>query len=412
LIFLPAGIFLSAALFLSADFVAYSWLGAQDKDASLVIKLIALNVFFRWIVMFYQATLLGMEKHTLINVGQISYQILVPVIGIAGIYLRGWGLIELVWCYLAGSAVLATVFCWLSWRNTGGFSTAIFDARKARQLAAFAFKVAGVTIPGIALMEIDKIVASKILDLETFGWYVLVANVASALVILATPIYQVAFPRLTSLHAAGDQARFMHLYRMFTRMSALMVFPAAIALAVFSEPVLMLYTGKPDLVEGMWPVFSILLVAKAFHASGMIPYAVQVARKELRLGFYLNVASLALMAVSLPILSSWLGAIGLAWSWFLVTFGYFTLGMWLFHRTFFRGGYWQWLTRDNLPVISLSLLTSVVILKLLEPAASLEGLLQIALAGLLSFLLSLSVLPDLRNQLVSSVRATFRADSK
>jgi len=309
--------------------------------------------------------------------------------------------VELLVCYLTGSILLSTTFGWLSWKKIGKARTASFCKAKARKLLGFALKVAGVALPGIILMQIDKVAASNILGIEKFGWYMLVASIASSIGILATPVYQVAFPRFTALVSKGNVKQLKTLFRIFSQISALMLFPVAVTLAIFSEPILRIYTGNQDLAQMMWPVLSILIVAKAFHASNLIAYAVQLAQKKLRLAFQLNIFSLLLMGVSLPIFTVLYGVIGLAWSWLFVTLGYVTIGMWLFHKQFFNGGYWKWLFIDNLSVITLSVLISFLTLKWFEPNSNLIGLSIIAMSGLTSLLISFLANPNLRIQAIS-----------
>jgi O-antigen/teichoic acid export membrane protein len=402
--FIPMGLLIVLVLFLFADFFAYGWLKAESHDAALVIKLISIVVLFRWLTIFYQAVLLGMEKHVFINAVQIVYILMVSIAGVSVLYVQSWGLVELVWCYLIGSLLLAFCFGWLSWMEIGEYLKAKFSLEKARDLSRTAVKVAGVAIPGIALMQLDKIAAGNILEAGEFGWYMLIAGVASSIAMLITPVYQVAFPRFTRLLIDGEISDFQKLYKLFVQLSASLLFPVAVTLAVFSEALLELYTGDQQLAESMWLVFSILLIAKSFHAIGMIPYAVQLAKKKLRLAFKINMTALVFMIIALPILSSSYGIIGIALSWFLITLGYTTIGMWLVHKYIFDGGYWQWLLRDNISVVCVSFVNALLMYMWLEPKANMQGLVVMVLIGAVSLLLSVLVLPSLREHFVLLLR--------
>ena len=58
---------------------------------------------------------------------------------------------------------------------------------------------------GLLLVLTDKIVLSRLLTLEEFGYYTLAGVVAASLYLLINPVYNAVFPRLTQLVTLGDQ---------------------------------------------------------------------------------------------------------------------------------------------------------------------------------------------------------------
>ena len=399
----PVAVLLSSTLYIFAEYIALDWLNAEGESATTVIRLIAAIIFFRWLAIFYQSVLLGMEKHFIINLGQISYQVVVPIFGLAILYATEWRLVELVICYLVGAMILTILFAYLCWKQVGRFNSASFNSNYAKELISFSIVIAGVEIPGIILMEVDKILVSKIFSIEIFGWYMLISNVVASITLLAIPSYQVAFPRFSSIITNLDKIEIKRIFKLFTQITALFIFPVAITIAIFSEPILNIYTKKPELVDLMWPVLSILVIAKALHASGMISYAYQLACNRLRLAFTINIVSILLMIICLPIMTMWLGLIGIAYSWLIVTFVYVSFGMWFFHKLFFSGGYWSWLFRDNLHVIVTSVCISFLALKMFQPEANYSGIAVIGISLILSLIVSVVLFPNIRNKFISVI---------
>jgi hypothetical protein len=62
------------------------------------------------------------------------------------------------------------------------------------------------------LTQTDKIVISKMMPLQVFGYYTLAGSLAMAPMILASPIGIAVFPRMTGLVSRGDSATLTKIY--------------------------------------------------------------------------------------------------------------------------------------------------------------------------------------------------------
>ena len=78
-----------------------------------------------------------------------------------------------------------------------GWSSAAF-----RDLRHFAGGVMGITLVSLGLTQADKVVLSRLLPLEAFGYYTLAVTISNALYKLSEPIMDAVYPRLTELVAA------------------------------------------------------------------------------------------------------------------------------------------------------------------------------------------------------------------
>ena len=155
--------------------------------------------------------------------------------------------------------------------------------------------MSGVAISAIVLMQLDKVILSKILSLEDFGRYTLAVVVANGLYILLTPTFNVIYPRLTTLFSAGDMNKLIDFYRSGTRLFLAVLFPIATAAAVFSNEILTLWTGDPALATSAAPIVSLLLIGTALNGVMHFPYALQLAFGMAQLPLKINAILISAM---------------------------------------------------------------------------------------------------------------------
>ena len=100
----------------------------------------------------------------------------------------------------------------------------------------------GISVTAVILQQTDKIVLSKILPLEMFGYYTLATVVAGALYHFIGPVFSALFPRFSQLVSINDQAGLLELYHKSCQLMSVMILPAVIVVSLFSSEILLLWT--------------------------------------------------------------------------------------------------------------------------------------------------------------------------
>jgi O-antigen/teichoic acid export membrane protein len=126
-------------------------------------------------------------------------------------------------------------FLWRSLASSG--SRPVFKPALVRVLARFAGGITGISITAVLLTQLDKLILSKTLPLESFGYYAISGTLASGLYIFISPLFGVLFPRFSQLVAEGDRPSLLKLYHTGCQLMSVLVLPAAAVLAVFSPGV-------------------------------------------------------------------------------------------------------------------------------------------------------------------------------
>lgn len=92
-------------------------------------------------------------------------------------------------------------------------------------MLGFAAGAGGITLFGVILTQMDKVVLSKVLPLDAFGYYVLAATVAGGLQLFIRPVYTAVFPRLSALVASEGEVAIAHAYHWGSQLMATLVAP-------------------------------------------------------------------------------------------------------------------------------------------------------------------------------------------
>lgn len=120
-------------------------------------------------------------------------------------------------------------------------------------------------------IQIDKLVVSKYLTVELFGHYSIASTLAQLPVVAIGPIITAIFPLLSNAVSKQDirsiQLNF-HKYSLITVLAT----PVVLCAGLYAEPLVNLWTGKPDIANSIEIVVRMLLIGALFLCFQMTPY--------------------------------------------------------------------------------------------------------------------------------------------
>lgn len=299
---------------------------------------------------------------------------------------------------------MAMIMLWRSLPAAGERAT--FNRRAVRDLMTFAYGVFGVAVSALALSQVDKVVLSRLLTLEAYGYYGLAAMVAAAPIIMVQPVFSAIFPRLSFLVATRDLPSLRRTYRWATQVSAVILFPASILVMLFSREILLLWTHDPLTATNALQVASILAAGFAFSGILYLPYALQLAHGWTRLTFTGNWISLALLVPSLIVLVPRYGPISAAAAWSLVNAVYAIGIVAVMHRRLLVGGLRAWWVGDiGLPAVAALVVIASVRGLTFEAQTDLGRLISLTSAGGLGVIAAGLAASDVRRWATARLRA-------
>ncbi|RMO92020.1 putative Polysaccharide biosynthesis protein, partial [Pseudomonas syringae pv. tagetis] len=123
----------------------------------------------------------------------------------------------------------------------------------------------------IVLTQLDKVLLSRLLPLDQYGYFSLVALIAAGIMMLTNPLVQTLLPRLTVLMAEGRRDEMHALFLAANRLVCTCLFPLAALIALQAEPLIFAWTGDQAAASWSGPVLgwyalgSAIMAASAFQ---------------------------------------------------------------------------------------------------------------------------------------------------
>jgi O-antigen/teichoic acid export membrane protein len=220
-----------------------------------------------------------------------------------------------IWQVVASALQTGTMRWALQRSLHAGDRPAAFSPRLLRSVRRFAGGMSLVTALSLVLTQVDKMILSRLVSLETFGLYMLAWTVASGLSRLVSPLWQAFNPHFTELVSRGDEEGLSRQIRIASQLTSALVLPPAALLMVLSRQILTAWIGNPVTAAGAAPLLTVLALGTLLLASADPGLAVLYSRSRLGPVIKLNVAAVVVLLPALMWAIVRFGAIGAAFSW-------------------------------------------------------------------------------------------------
>ena len=333
-----------------AELLATNWLKTEKLPVEQVIgaiELMGLAIALQWPVRLYEGLLEGQERMVLNSSQSAVFATLRSVGVVVAMYVWGSSLDVFFRWQASVSAVQVAVLLLLIWaRSWRAFLRTGFDLRAVRSVGRFAAGMTGINLAGLLLSNIDRILLSKLMPLEQFGYYSLASTAALALGRVITPIRRAYYPRLCSLVHNEEQTR--RAYAQASQLVSVVLIAPAGVLILFGEEVMWAWTGSAIAATSAAPLLTLLAIGRSMNLLYQMPAALQLARGWTRLSFFTSLTGLGAIVPLIVLGTQRFGAVGAAGAWAVVaTLTLFTYVP-LMHRRLLPGGFLLWLSRDVL----------------------------------------------------------------
>lgn len=342
-------VLIALLVFATAPLIAEHWF--QDKGLPIQtiltsVMLMGLIVASRWPVGLYAGALMGAQRLT-VSSGISMVMVTISNFGAVGILAFVSPTIEAFFTWQACTGLIYALAMRLAaWQVLQKPEGVRFDIGCLKRVWRFSVGMSGVAILAVILLQIDKLVLSKLLSLEAFGHYTLATVLAGGLNILITPLFNAIYPYMTHLVANHQEKQLTEFYRLGTRLFLSLLFPVAVTISVFSNDLILLWTRDQTIANSASPIVSIFILGTAINGAMHFPFALQLAHGNsslpLKIAFFLTIIFLP----STIVLANIYGAVGGAISWLMMNTIYLILGSWLTHRLLLKSLTIKWLITD------------------------------------------------------------------
>lgn len=395
------GISIGLGLVIAAPLIAHHWLKTSAisvADVQRALILMGILMALQWPIGLYGSGLMGLQKQLVLNIVAIS----MSAVGSGGAVLVLWLVSPTITAFFAWQALVAAVyvaiFALLMWRSLPHCDQAPrLDFGLVRNVRRFAAGMAGLGFSGIILTQLDKVILSKLLSLEMFGYYSVAGVLGRGLYVFITPLFNAFFPRFSALVARDDGGALKPLYHLGSQLMAALIIPVAAVVSLFSYEILLLWTGNADTARNAAPVASLLVIGTALNGLMNLPYALQLAYGWTELGLSINAFFIAVLVPALVYATLHYGPVGAAAVWVALNTMYILVGVPFTHKRLLKGEAGAWFRIDVcLPFLAVLPIVGLGRWMLAGPMSPLALLGSLSLVLLCSLFAAATAAPGIR----------------
>jgi O-antigen/teichoic acid export membrane protein len=305
--------------------VAIKFISATTVDRELIalcLKIIAWEAGLQLLFRFYVSAMMGLERQVEANIFNIVWG--AARNGLVLLPLLLWPTLPVFFtAQLVATLVVMLVAGWrlggvmAAWRPA---AVPLIDWDAIRRIRGFAAGIFLIAIVALVNTQLDRIVLSRLLDLEYLAYYNVAIAMGTGLIAIASPFQAAIQPRMTAWFSEGRGGDAGALYFRVTTLVAVLVFPVMATIAVNAQMVVMAWTGNADLARNVAPFVPWVLASYSLLAMSSLTYSVALANGYTRFN---NVLGLISLCVSIPgywLAVSHFGAVGAAALFFVIQF--------------------------------------------------------------------------------------------
>ena len=233
------GLFLGLTVYLGAPLISIYWLNSEiipTNTIEEVIVIMGIITFFQWPLTLYQGGLIGLQKIVLLNGINVTVATLRGVGGILAVWLFPSPLIAFFIWQIILSLIQLGLTTYYLWQNLPpGIHKPRFRTSIIVEIWRFALGMSGTSVFSFFLTQTDKVLLSKLLTLEHFGYYSIAVTLNEQLQMMNPQITQPLFPRFSVLVSTNDRESLRDLYHKASQLVSVVILPIAGTAAFFSR---------------------------------------------------------------------------------------------------------------------------------------------------------------------------------
>ena len=336
--------------------LAYYWFNSENFTPSFlfsVLSILALSLVLQFPIAFYTGGLLGLNQQVPLN----FINIFINTLKCIGSYVAVMYFDDKIHAFLIFQMLLA-VLQLIILKITLGRFIAIEDYKGKfrpdvlRRLKKFTSELFANNIVIILLMQSDKVILSRVLTLEDFGYYMLAYSITTMTVgIFSNSVTNVIFPNFSRLVAQDKQAELIKNFHLSSQLMVWGMVSIATVLAFFAQEILLIWARNPAVAEKTSSLLAVWAIGLGLNTLTLIPYYVQLAYGRSNFSFRFNLIALILNIPALIVSSHFYGALGAAFCWLLLNSIYLFTFIPVIRNNFLPFSLKTWYLKDIFPVV-------------------------------------------------------------
>lgn len=353
-IFLTVAVIGGGSMFASSDFIARKWLQATQlpiTEMLISVQLMAIIIALRWMGGLYRGAIIGFEHLVWLGVfnsliATLRFFGVILVLIFVGATPTTFFSFQLVVAVLELAVVL--IYTYHLMPIIPHEERLLWSWTPLKPVLKFSLSIAFLSLVWALVTQSDKLVLSKILPLEEYGYFTLAVLVASGVGIVSGPVCGAIMPRMVKLDANGDHDGVILVYRKATQMVAVIAGAASITMAFCAEPLMWAWTGNKILAHNVSPILILYAIGNGILAVAGFPYLLQYAKGNLRLHLIGNAVFVVLLVPSIIWATSRFGGVGAGYVWLVMNLLFLVVWLPIIHHKYAPGLNSIWFLQDVL----------------------------------------------------------------
>lgn len=385
-------------LLLGAPFLAGYWFNSRDlsiQSLTYALTIMGGIIASQFLLNFNNGILAGLQRQSTVAFIS-SFSVLLKSIGAVAILalvsrtisaFLMWQLVVILIQLIATRYTVSKILP--SNRSRGKFKKEIL-----KRIRPFATGVAGLAVLGIIVSQLDKVILTRMLDLESYGYYVVAISLSTmAVTAVAASFTQTLFPKFSQLIGSQEDGKLSDLYHDSSQFLAVLIIPTVLMMTVFSYEILLIWTNDASIAEGTYQLLSLCALGSGLQAMVYLAHSLQLAHGWTRLSLFLNLFAIIIIVPMMILGIYHFGAIGGAAGWLTMTLLFFAGEAIFMHRRLLVGERVKWIGKSVLaPGVSILLVTVTAKLLYPEVTGRLVGIIFLATAYMIAVLAGILVM--------------------
>ena len=345
------------SLFLSGfiALLAYYWFNSDRFTPAYlfsVLGILAFSLVLQFPIAFYTSGLLGLNQQVPLN----FINIFINTVKCIGSYVAVFYFDDKIHAFLVFQMLLSILQLLILKIALGRF-TAVpdykgkFKTEILRRLKKFTSELFANNLVIILLMQSDKVILSRVLTLEDFGYYMLAYSITTMTIgIFSNSVTNVVFPNFARLVAQENRAELVRNFHLGSQLMAWGMVSITVVLAFFAQEILVIWARNPAVAEKTSGLLAVWAIGFGLNTLTLIPYYLQLAYGRSNISFRFNLIALVLNVPALIIASNLYGALGAAVCWLILNTIYLFTFIPVIRNNFLSFSLKNWYFRDVFPI--------------------------------------------------------------
>ncbi|AFY43914.1 polysaccharide biosynthesis protein [Nostoc sp. PCC 7107] len=339
-------------LVLLTPIISTQWLKADKLNSETIhwaVVILGFTIAIRWAITPYKSTLIGLEKQVSLNIFEC---LIITLRDLGGIAILLWVSRTIVF-FLFWQGLIAVIevflFVILAWQNLPIKNIqARFEIKIIQQIWQFAMTVNWTTLVSLLLTQLDKILLSKFVSLEKFGYYAIAYTLASSIITIFQPFMVAISPHLTILIAQGKIDKLKYAFHKSSLFITILITPIATVFIFFAPTVLEIWTHSPEVITQASEPLRLLSFGILMGSMIQVQYLLQLAIGKPQIYALFGTFSVLFATPMFFLLLPRFELIGAAIIWAILNTVYYLLFSRITHFYILPNEYLRWLFQDTL----------------------------------------------------------------